>query len=95
MAASDITNDISQEEEQARDALPPQTEEQPMPRDQVSDGNDVFPISCKRFVATLVHTHYEVYGKLLLVEHGRENHTPDEWHEIISGHSVRPAHPSL
>jgi hypothetical protein len=77
------------------DAPAPQTEETVMPKDTVTpDGNDVFPISCKRFVATLVHTHNEVYAKLLFIEHGRENHTVDDWYAIIGDHAVKPAHPS-
>ena len=96
MSVSDDNDTFPQGEEVSGNPLPPQVEELPMPKDvAVSDGNAVFPMSCKRFVATLRHSEHEVYTKLLLIEHGRENHTVDEWHAIIGDHAAKPAHPSL
>jgi hypothetical protein len=83
--------------EAAPDPAPePQAEEptaMPDPAPPVSDGNDVFPIPCRRFIQTLTHTPHEVWKKTLLVLHGRENHTPDEWWALISDHGEKPAHP--
>ena len=52
-----------QEEIATNDPEPPKTEEVSMPAQPVSDGLAVFPIPCRRFVASLVHTEYEVYSK--------------------------------
>lgn len=74
-----------------------QTEEASLVQDKpelpVTDGNAVFPMPCKRFIAKLVHTEHEVYSKMLTLLHGRENHTESEWWDIISGHADEPAHP--
>lgn len=90
---------FSQEKTVSDDQAAPKKEETVMPKASdaapVSDGNDKFPMSCKRFIATLVHTEYEVYGKLLLMQHGRENHTDDEWLALIGVHAAKSAHPSL
>jgi len=95
MADSDDKDSSAKEEKLSSDPKPAKATESDMAKSKVPDGNDVFPISCKRFVATLVHTHNEVWTKLLLARHGRENHTHEEWHALISDHSTEPAHPSL
>ena len=92
MSVSDANDTFPQKEVLSGDPPPSQVEELPMPKDvAVSDGNDVFPMSCKRFVATLRHSEHEVYTKLLLIEHGRENHTVGEWHAIIGDHAAHVA----
>jgi len=96
MGAAEPTEDTLPEVEAAPDPAPePQAEEptMPDPAPPVSDGNDVFPIPCRRFIAMLTHTPHEVWKKTLTVLHGRENHTVDEWWALISEHGEKPAHP--
>lgn len=57
-----------------------------------SDGNETFPIPLAKFVATLVGTDDHVWHRLLQIEHGGENHTEQEWRDIIDRYRHRPAH---
>lgn len=61
----------------------------------VGDGNDEFPVPFARFASTLHHTSDEVWLTHLRINHGRENHKPSEWRDLLDGHRHHPAHPGV
>jgi hypothetical protein len=58
------------------------------------DGNQEFPIPLAKFAKTLKGTRDEVWVRLLQQQHGRENHTQDEWKGLIDRYRPLPAHPT-
>ena len=51
-----------------------------------------FPVPVSDFALTIKGTAGEVYTTLLRINHKRERHTLDEWHEIIASYADQPAH---
>lgn len=56
-------------------------------------GDETFPVGFSRWATTLIHTENEVWISHMRVEHGRENHKPDEWHALLDTYRNQPAHP--
>lgn len=49
-----------------------------------------FPVPLGRFLASLHGTDDAVWGKLLQLDHGRENHTAQEWRSLLDSKRNAP-----
>lgn len=51
----------------------------------------IFPVPARVFVKSLIKTDDEIWSKLLLLDHGNEARTPDDWAQTLSALKQRKA----